>query len=226
MVGPAATRVVAVLTRAPAAGGKRRLFAELGRPPDASLLEALLLDTLDGVADARWRRIVVVEPADACPGVAASVGAGLTVIPQATGPLGDRMRLTMAALLARGVRSVVLIGSDLPTISAALVADAFDALDEQPLGLVLGPATDGGFYLIGGTQAPPGLDGIPWGGPSVLRDTVGVIERAGIPVRLLGPLGDVDSVADLRRVVALESGTGDESSARRTRRWARANLVS
>jgi hypothetical protein len=87
MVGPAATRAVAVLTRAPAAGGKRRLFAELGRPSDASLLEALLLDTLDGVADARWRRIVVVEPADACPGVAASVGAGLTVIPQATGPL-------------------------------------------------------------------------------------------------------------------------------------------
>jgi hypothetical protein len=67
--------VVAVLTRAPSAGGKSRLFAELGTPPDPALLTALLLDTLDAVDLEDVTRIVAVEPASACDEVRGSLPA-------------------------------------------------------------------------------------------------------------------------------------------------------
>lgn len=224
MVGRSAARVVAILTRAPSAGGKHRLFAELGRPQDPDLLEALLLDTLDGVADPRWQRVVVVEPADACAAVAAFIGPGVGVMSQPSGTLGARMRETMALAFALGAGAVVLIGSDLPAITAAQIDAAFDAIDEEPGRVVLGPATDGGFYLIGGTAPPPALDDIVWSRPTVLDDTVRAMARVGVGVRLLEPLDDVDSLADLRHLTAIGEAHGPQC-APRTRRWAAVNLV-
>ena len=73
MVGVPGPIVVAVLTRAPSRGGKSRLFAALGHPPDPTLLSALLLDTLDGVSLSGTTRVVFVDPADACDDVRALV---------------------------------------------------------------------------------------------------------------------------------------------------------
>ena len=100
MVDAADAPVVAVLTRAPSSGGKTRLFASLGLPPDPALLTALLLDTLDGAAAPGVRRVVAVTPPESCDEVRRIVG-DVEVMPQPHGDLGDRMR----GVMARAVRA-------------------------------------------------------------------------------------------------------------------------
>ena len=207
MVDVAGARVVAVLTRAPSAGGKSRLFADLGLPPDRRLLEAFLLDTLDGVAASGVRRIVAVTPASACHEVLALMGgltpalASVEVIAQSDGDLGVRMRTTMTSLFAGGALAVALTGSDLPHIRPALVDAAFRALDRDPHALVLGPAADGGYYLVASTRVADVFEGIEWGSRRVLEQTRQAAAARGVPVRLLKVLTDVDLTEDLRRAV-------------------------
>jgi glycosyltransferase A (GT-A) superfamily protein (DUF2064 family) len=79
---------------------------------------------------------------------------------------------------------------------------------------VLGPATDGGYYLLAATRVPDVFDGIDWGSSRVLEQTLAAADRAGMRVHLLEPLTDVDTPGDLREVTA-----------RRTRQWAAALRV-
>jgi len=202
MVGVPGSTVVAVLTRAPSRGGKSRLFAALGRPPDATLLSALLLDTLDGVTLSGATRIVFVDPADACDDVRALVPRDVDVRAQPGGSLGERMRGTMASLFAEGASIVVLVGSDLPDIRPSLIGDAIAKLRSDPASLVLGPAHDGGYYLIAATTTPKVFDGVAWGSRRVLEQTRSAAERQGLRVQLIDWLRDVDTADDLRAVRA------------------------
>ena len=214
MVDVADAAVVAILTRAPGTGGKSRLFAELGMRPDPALLTALLLDTLDGTNAPGVRRIIFVDPPEACADVHALVPRGIEVRPQSTGTLGNRMHAAMTDLFDRGARAVVLVGSDLPEISARIVSEAFDLLAADPETIVLGPADDGGYYLIGAARTtPPVFDGIAWGSADVLAQTAALAGQRGLSVALVDRLADVDRVADLRRVRAARTGA-----------WVRAHL--
>ena len=205
MVDVANTDAIAILTRAPAAGGKRRLFASLGRAPDPDLLAALLLDTIDGVTIPGVRVVVSVTPADACDDVARLLAAGphptpIQTMPQPAGDLGARMRGTMARLFDDGARAVALVGSDLPSITRTSVQAAFDHLAHDPESLVLGPALDGGYYLVAATRVPPVFECIAWGSVDVLDQTCAAAAEAGMRVHLLEALADVDTIDDLRRV--------------------------
>jgi rSAM/selenodomain-associated transferase 1 len=208
MVGEPGPIVVAVLTRAPSRGGKSRLFAALGRPPDPALLSALLLDTLDGVRLDGTIRVVCVEPVEACDDVRTLVAPDVRVQPQRGESLGDRMRQTMDDLFADGASIVVLVGSDLPDITASSISSAIATLQDDPGSLVLGPARDGGYYLIAATTTPDVFEGIEWSSPRVLEQTRAAASQHGLRVHLLEPLGDVDTLEDLQSV-----------RARRTRSW-------
>lgn len=201
MVDVADADVVAVLTRAPGHGGKSRLFAELRVPPDSTLLSALLLDTLDGVAVPGIARVVAVEPPEACDDVRLLVSSDVEVIPQTAGDLGTRMQQLMEQLFERGARRVVLVGSDLPDIQPAIVSRALVRLKEDARRLVLGPSSDGGYYLIAAARVPAVFAEVDWGSPRVLSQTLAHAQRVGMPVALLEPMTDVDSVADLVRVM-------------------------
>ena len=207
-------RAVAVLTRAPSRGGKTRLFEALGSGPDSTLLAAMLLDTLDAVRRVDARLIVAVEPAAACAAVQKLVGAGVTVVPQPAGDLGVRMARTMRSLLDDGATAVVLVGSDLPELTAQHVTLAFDALARDPAAVVLGPTLDGGYYLIAFSAPAAVFDSIAWGTSEALAQTVRAVERCSRPVVLLEPMGDVDTPDDLRRVARSRPGS-------RTAAWAR-----
>jgi glycosyltransferase A (GT-A) superfamily protein (DUF2064 family) len=122
------------------------------------------------------------------------------------------MRATMASLLAGGARAVILIGSDLPDITPEAIGLAVQHLSRDPRSLVLGPSSDGGYYLIGATFVPDVFDGIEWGGPAVLAQTCSAAADRGLRVRLLEPLRDVDTADDLYSVAA-----------RRTRAWIERN---
>ena len=102
-------------------------------------------------------------------------------------------------------------------ITSSPIAAAFDMLTDDPDALVLGPAADGGYYLVAAARLPDVFTGIEWGSARVLEQTRRAARGRGLPVRLLPVIGDVDTADELRRVV----GTGD---APRTSAWVRDGL--
>jgi len=117
---------------------------------------------------------------------------------QPEGDLGQRMHRALATALLRHPQ-VVLVGSDCLGLTPARIGEALALLRQWPL--VLNPATDGGYALIGMTRRALGaralFSDMPWGGDQVLRETLLRARRAGLPVALLPPLSDIDRAEDL-----------------------------
>lgn len=218
----ASDTVVAILTRAPSTGGKTRLFDELGVPPDPTLLEALLRDTVDAAGATGMPRVVFASPACACEEVARLLPSDVRVEPQAEGTLGARMRAAFERLWMTGATAVLLIGSDLPALSPRTLIDAATRLRVSPEVIVLGPAEDGGYYLVGARRTPDALmamDG--WGTPDVLARTLTCAAQAGLGVSLLSVERDIDRLEDVRALLAASDSV---AVAPRTRAWARQHL--
>src|SRR2546430_1702524 len=117
--------------------------------------------------------------------------------------LGERLAAAIADELAEGPGPVLVIGADAPHVPAAPLAEAAAALAGRA-DVVLGPAADGGYYLIGIRGPAPDLfAGIAWSTAGVLAATRAQAEAAGLAVHLLPPGFDVDEVADLVRLRAL-----------------------
>lgn len=204
-------RAVAVLARAPS-GGKTRLTPQLPPNDARALREALLLDSLDQAHASEAPVTLFFTPATAMDELRALVGDDVRLEPQVDGDMGDRMAAAFAHLFAGGARHVVLIGSDVPSLPASRLADAFAALQYRD-DVVLGPAEDGGYYLVALSAPRPALfTGIAWGTRDVLRQTLEAAHAAGLSVALVDPWYDVDTPDDLSRVA--EAG-----GAPRTRAW-------
>jgi uncharacterized protein len=112
----------------------------------------------------------------------------------------------------------MLVGADIPLLSARHLLDAGDALRASG-GVVLGPADDGGYYLIGMTQVEGALfEGIAWGTGGVLADTLRRAERLSIEARLIARTYDIDTIEDLRRLER-DLATAASEAAPHVRRW-------
>jgi glycosyltransferase A (GT-A) superfamily protein (DUF2064 family) len=106
-----------------------------------------------------------------------------------------RLQRAFGMHFAAGARRAIIIGTDIPGIDRSLVVEAFAGLGSHDV--VLGPAMDGGYYLIGTRRPQPGLfRGIAWSTPAVLAQTRARARALGLSVRLLGPLRDVDTARD------------------------------
>lgn len=124
------------------------------------------------------------------------LGCGLSYAPQGRGDLGQRMLRALQRAFADGHRRAVLVGTDIPALEAAHIRQAGELLEQHQL--VLGPAADGGYYLIGLRQAHPELfAGISWGSSEVLRQTMLEASALGLSVAQLPELADVDRPDDL-----------------------------
>jgi len=140
-------------------------------------------------------------PDEADAEIAALARGSFTLRKQRGGDLGQRMRSAFEELLAdRADGSAILIGSDIPLLTAAHLAAARERL--QAMGdVVLGPADDGGYYLIGLRTAQPRLfEAIEWGTATVLSDTVRAAEQLGLTPQIIQPAYDIDTIEDLRRL--------------------------
>lgn len=129
------------------------------------------------------------------------------VVSQSQGDLGSRMSVAFTDAFASGSRMVVLTGSDIPGLSQSVITKAFAALEHQDL--VLGPARDGGYYLIG--QRSPGADlfnGIAWSTTAVLAQTRQQAMQLHLTWQELELLMDIDYFEDyqLWRASLLASG--------------------
>ncbi len=120
-------------------------------------------------------------------------------VAQGEGDLGLRLHRAFVQAFVQGARRVVIIGADCPDLGLAIFAQAFAALDKNDL--VLGPAIDGGYYLIGLKQPAPALfTEIPWGSGAVLAATLKQAQALKLSTHLLEPLADVDRPEDLRYI--------------------------
>lgn len=124
----------------------------------------------------------------------------LFALDQEGGELGERMCNAANELMDRGYKRVVIIGSDIPTLPATHLTSALSQLEK--FDAVLGPATDGGYYLIGLSSRPQGIfENIPWSTSEVFESTVKRIENRGLSLHILPEWYDIDSFADLRVMV-------------------------
>jgi len=176
---------------------KSRLAASVGAEVAARIYAAILDHTLEVAANSDAR--VVLSLAEIPSGswrrnlkVAAEVQRG--------DDLGERMDDAFARRFAEGEERVVMIGSDCPWLSAGHIAEAAEKL--VTVDVVLGPATDGGYWLV--AQRPPGLaifERIPWSSPETLEQTRRRISALGGTWSELEELVDVDTVKDLELVL-------------------------
>jgi len=117
------------------------------------------------------------------------------LLPQGDGDLGARMNRAATDAFAAGAQAVLIIGADCPEVDASIVARAFDSLKSNRV--VFGPASDGGYYLLGLRGSLPSLfEGIAWGTSSVLAASLAKSREAGIEPTLLPELSDIDEPAD------------------------------
>ena len=129
--------------------------------------------------------------------MAAWLSCDIPCLAQGEGDLGERLHRAFTQAFAQGARRVVTIGADCPGLTPALFAQAFAALEQEDL--VLGPAMDGGYYLVGLNQPAPALfSDIPWGSDGVLAATLKQAQAIHFATHLLEPLADVDRPEDLR----------------------------
>ena len=139
-------------------------------------------------------------PAGGAPASLARALSGLERLPQRGADLGERLLGTFGALLDRSHRRVVIFGTDSPTLPDDRPGAALDRLRDGA-DVVLGPAEDGGYYLIGATRTLPEIfRGIDWGTGQVMRQTLAAIGRTGARAALLPSWYDVDRPADLERL--------------------------
>ena len=133
--------------------------------------------------------------------MAAWLGTGFDYSPQGNGDIGIRMSRAFEDGFGSGYESVMIIGSDIPDITSDIIHKAFDELRRH--GLVLGPAADGGYYLIAMQKAvfiqanPRLFNDISWGTEEVLSQTLTVAEKLSLSYCLLETLADVDRPEDL-----------------------------
>lgn len=192
---------------------KTRLIPALGPDGAAAVHDQLVRHTLSNVGMLTRDRDVHVEiwTAGCDPArFAKHFTPPVACAAQPEGDLGARMLAAMRAML-RTAHAGVIIGTDCPDLSPGILAAAFDALKNAEV--VLGPAIDGGYYLIGLRRPIPSLfENIEWSTPTVLSCTLERAAALGVSVCLLPMLSDIDEPQDLvvwERVSATLSPTGE-----------------
>jgi len=210
---------IAVMAKAPQAGEvKTRLIPPLTPEAAADLYRCLLLDKLLQIGQLpEVDRYVAYTPAEARSLIRELAPPPFTLIPQAGADLGDRLHRLSAALLDKGHAGVIIVDSDTPTLPSGYLAEALRHLSREVIDLVLGPADDGGYYLIGLKRPCRGLfEDISWSTPSVLPETLRRASTHRLKAELLPAWFDVDTAEDLLRL-RRELATNGTAAAPHTR---------
>jgi len=209
---------------------KTRLAADIGEEPSADLYRAFLTDLSDEVLafcnQRPGRRPILAHTGDPTrSGYDAFDRDSFETVPQGGGGIGDRLKRLTTWSTESDAEAVLFIGTDSPTLSRQHLGDAENQLFDGHADVVIGPAFDGGYYLIGlTTRAPAPFDNIDWSTPRVLRQTLQQCHRHDLVCELLEFWYDVDTLSDLQllRDHVLEYlDRNDKSIAPRTTEWLR-----
>jgi rSAM/selenodomain-associated transferase 1 len=180
---------------------KSRLAAAIGAEAAADLYRAFVLDLAERLHDAGIEPLWAVWPAGAA---FERVLPGARRCDQEGRDLGERMAAVARRVLAGRAAGVVFLGADVPHVDVDAVRAAMHTLRARTHEVVLGPADDGGYYLLGLCRfIGPLFHGIEWGGPHVLASTTAQLAALGVAYHTTAPCFDVDEQADLVRLAAL-----------------------
>ncbi|MDA1018085.1 MAG: TIGR04282 family arsenosugar biosynthesis glycosyltransferase [Planctomycetota bacterium] len=176
---------------------KTRLAAAIGDQTAADLYAAFQADIVDRFRNSGQQRRLGYSPNEpAATAYFQSMAAGdYELWPQPDRPLGERITDFFNQAFHDRAERVVLIGSDSPSLPTKYVDDAFHHLNR--VDCVIGPATDGGYYLIGLRVNATLFEGIEWSSRHVLAQTVDRARSLGLSLDVLPPWYDVDTVEDL-----------------------------
>lgn len=180
---------------------KTRLIPALGADGAAQLATAMFQDVQAVINDLPWAHVVIASTAEYVP---ESLGSA-AIWPQGDGHLGARLERVLRRALG-SAQCAIAVGGDSPGLERRHFEQARTLLDTYDA--VLGPADDGGFYMVGLKRCPEGLfDAIRWSEAFTLGDTRMRFQAMGLKTAFLSPWFDVDEPEDVRRISRLiESG--------------------
>ena len=184
-----------IFVKAPRAGHVKTRIAATAGPQRACViyreLVAMVLKNLKPIRDAELR----FSPDDGADEIQGWRHDGWTIVPQGGSDLGSRLQRAFDSAFGRGAERVVIVGSDCPEVKAADVRTAWRELKSHDL--VVGPAADGGYWLIGLRAPQPELfRGITWSSDQVLGETLQHAKSLGLRIQLLRILNDIDTEVD------------------------------
>jgi len=196
-----------VMARYPESGKtKTRLARAIGHEEATCLYQAFLTDLGQHFAGGAYHLHWTYTPPEMdfaafVANLIPSHAHSMRCFPQEGKDLGSRLHAAFQWTYARDFQCTILISSDSPHISMAIIDRARAALDEADV--VLGPAEDGGYYLIAMRRPYDVFTGIPMSTSAVMRMTIELAESQGLTVHLLEPLLDIDELPDLLRLAQL-----------------------
>ncbi|MCH8487204.1 MAG: TIGR04282 family arsenosugar biosynthesis glycosyltransferase [Candidatus Cyclonatronum sp.] len=175
---------------------KTRLARSVGEEQALAVYRAMVQLTLKA-ADESGAEVFAYMSESGDPGFAMPAGFRLRV--QQGETLGLRMENAFKEVFEEGFGKVLIIGSDCPQMSPAVLGEAYRYLDAAPV--VAGPATDGGYFLLGMTALVPGIFELArWSHAQVLDETLAILQRKRVGYALMSELSDLDDAQDLRRL--------------------------
>lgn len=205
-----ASRCLTMMIRHPEPGQvKTRLAKAYNDDFAAELYGCFVEDLLNRLEQDRFQLALAFTPAEKSREIRRRFGDQFRYFPQEGDDLGARMDRAFSVCFARGFAAVVLIGSDVPDLPGEVVEEAFSAL-ERGAEAVLGPAFDGGYYLIGfrsNAFEPAVFAGIPWGENTVFERSANILRERGLRLYLTQPWRDIDTAEDLKDFRARHGNT-------------------
>ena len=177
---------------------KTRLSRTLGVEPVIRIYKSFVRDVIETVEKHTDHIRICYYPMETRDRVRAWLGNAFHYMPQSGENLGDRMRNAFTATFSDGFHRAILLGTDIPDLPGVIIDEAFSELSCHSS--VIGPALDGGYYLIGFEQngfLPQIFDNMPWGTQHVFNNTLSVFKKAKQRVHILPSWQDIDDYSDL-----------------------------
>lgn len=198
------SRCIIVFVKAPVEGlVKTRLADHIGKGNALLLYRAMASDILDAITHADCDLRIFYHPEKYSRLVRDWLGSDFRILPQVGADLGIRMLNALSRTAAEGFDKILLVGSDIPELTTFITDNAFTALKTHHA--VIGPAVDGGYYLIGFSQSHivrEAFTDIAWSSRDVYARTLKRLRKNGKTVHTLEPLRDIDTLEDLQGLVS------------------------
>ena len=178
---------------------KKRLAVHFGEELATGLYKNFVSDSLITLSSCEADLKICFDPSHSEEMFLAWLGIPYSCLPQRGSDLGERMKNSFFDAWDQGYQHAVITGSDLPDLPGTFIQDAFLMLCKD--GAVIGPAFDGGYYLIGfrrDTFLSEAFDGIPWGTETVYSKTHNRLKLGGVSIGTLPRWNDIDTPDDLR----------------------------
>ncbi len=196
-------RCLVIFAKEPSPGKvKTRLGQEIGMANAAQAYRDIVEALIANISNLQCQVVVACSPPESVPAMQSWLDGlfsyAVEYSVQGDGDLGDRINSAVEDQLRQGSKKVIVVGSDCPWVDTAIIEEAFQKLDTYEI--VLGPAEDGGYYLIGLTVLPDSFfDGIPWSTDEALSATVQKAQNNGLACHVLKTkLTDIDHARELK----------------------------